>query len=135
MRRCSRCGEWKPVDEFSKRRGDSRQSWCRVCSREYQRGRPRLLLAKQLLRKAKVGSCADCGVLYPPYVMDFDHRPGERKVANITVLVKRGAPKAVLLAEMAKCDLVCANCHRERTYQRTLAKDKAAQGSAAVAQW
>ncbi|MBL8795151.1 MAG: hypothetical protein JNM56_14690 [Planctomycetia bacterium] len=56
--------------------------------------------------------------------MDFDHRPGERKVANLTVLVKRGAAKEVILAEMAKCDLVCVNCHRERTYQRTTAKNE-----------
>jgi hypothetical protein len=66
--------------------------------------------------------CADCGVRYPHYVLDYDHRPGCQKRANLSILVKRGAKKEVLLAEIAKCDLVCANCHRARTYQRKKAK-------------
>ena len=54
-------------------------------------------------------------------------------MANVNVLAKRGAPKDVLLAEMAKCDLVCANCHRIRTWQRR--KGKVEQTTkAAVAQ-
>jgi hypothetical protein len=50
--------------------------------------------------------------------LDYDHRPSEEKKANVSILVKRGAARDVILAEMAKCDLVCANCHRIRTYQR-----------------
>lgn len=61
--------------------------------------------------------CIDCGRSYPPYVMDFDHRRGEHKKANVAELVsgRRGSLKTVL-AEIAKCDLLCANCHRERTH-------------------
>jgi hypothetical protein len=85
----------------------------------YQRGRPRTLLAKRLVRAAKSNQpCADCGVRYPHYVLDYDHRPGGQKRANVNVLVKRGAKEEVLLAEIAKCDLVCANCHRVRTFRR-----------------
>lgn len=58
--------------------------------------------------------CADCGIVYAPYVMDFDHIKGT-KVAGIATLAGNGA-RAALLRELPKCELVCANCHRERTY-------------------
>lgn len=78
-------------------------------------------VAKRRLRKEvedlKRKPCSDCKVSYPPWVMDFDHRPGEVKVASVAVLVNRNRRKAAL-AEIEKCDLVCANCHRERTHSR-----------------
>jgi hypothetical protein len=49
--------------------------------------------------------------------MDFDHVRGE-KVANVSVLVAGGASRRRVLAEIAKCEVVCANCHRERTHGR-----------------
>jgi len=52
--------------------------------------------------------------------MDFDHRPGEVKVDSVTRLVMH--PPSVLSAEIAKCDLICANCHRIRTRKRKLEK-------------
>jgi hypothetical protein len=76
------------------------------------------LTAKRIVREAKNQPCADCGIQYPYYVMDLDHRPGSGKLANMTRLVNRGRSKEVLEAEIAKCDVVCANCHRMRTYQR-----------------
>src|SRR5262245_19628705 len=115
---CPRCGETKALEAFAKRRGNGRQSYCQACVRLYQRGRPRVLLAKRLVRGLKNRPCSDSGVQYPHYVLDFDHRPGEIKLANLKVLVKQGAAKDVLLAEIAKCDLVCANCHRVRTFRR-----------------
>ena len=59
--------------------------------------------------------CVDCGIRYPPYVMEFDHRPSEKKLFRISAGINR--KKAVLLVEMAKCDIVCANCHRIRTHK------------------
>lgn len=61
--------------------------------------------------------CTDCGDQFPPSVMDFDHMRGE-KVAEVSALVgSRGSLKRIL-AEIEKCDLVCANCHRLRTARR-----------------
>jgi hypothetical protein len=68
---------------------------------------------REAIRKLKSKPCMDCGVQYPYYVMDFDHK-GD-KVAKVSFLSK-GAPMEVVLKEIAKCDLVCANCHRIRTY-------------------
>lgn len=47
--------------------------------------------------------------------MDFDHVDGT-KVANINIL--RNYSTQALSEELAKCELVCSNCHRERTWQR-----------------
>jgi hypothetical protein len=69
------------------------------------------------IRKAKAGPCHDCGNLFPHYVMDFDHRPGTVKFCDPAQLHKYGSWKRVH-EELAKCDLVCANCHRIRTHQR-----------------
>jgi hypothetical protein len=62
--------------------------------------------------------CADCGVSYPPYVMDLDHIPGSNKITNVAELVGTGASWKRIELELAKCEVVCANCHRERTYVR-----------------
>ena len=61
--------------------------------------------------------CADCGVSYPPYVMQFDHL-GEDKDRDIATLTRSPVSLARLMAEIAKCEVVCANCHAERTHKR-----------------
>jgi len=59
--------------------------------------------------------CADCGKQYPFYVMQFDHIDG--KVANVAKLsVSTTLPR--VMEEIAKCELVCANCHAARTWTR-----------------
>jgi len=72
---------------------------------------------KAKLRELKDLPCMDCGECYPHYVMDFDHRPGTQKLCKPSDLVTLGSWR-VFYEEIAKCDLVCANCHRERTFQR-----------------
>lgn len=69
------------------------------------------------LTEVKSVPCMDCGLRYPYYVMDLDHREGEEKLANPSDLVNCLSWKK-MKAEVAKCDVVCSNCHRERTYQR-----------------
>lgn len=71
------------------------------------------------LQALKAGPCVDCGDTFPPECMDFDHVRGE-KVANVGSLTTFSNVK--LMAEIAKCDLVCANCHRIRTQARRLAR-------------
>jgi hypothetical protein len=69
-----------------------------------------------LLRAAKDKPCADCGVSYPPYVMDLDHL--RDKVEIVGRLVAKSASYKRIQDEIAKCEVVCSNCHRERTHRR-----------------
>lgn len=61
-------------------------------------------------------SCTDCGISYPYYVMQFDHVTN--KEAGISRMVGDGYSIKRLDEEIAKCELVCANCHMERTQSR-----------------
>lgn len=61
--------------------------------------------------------CLDCGETYPHYMMDFDHVTGV-KVGNIEKIAREGDMDK-LLKEISKCDLICANCHRHRTFMRS----------------
>lgn len=70
-----------------------------------------------IIQDAKSVPCADCKVSYPTYVMQFDHLDAAAKEFNIGVIGPT-AGRSRLLAEIAKCDVVCANCHAERTHQR-----------------
>lgn len=63
--------------------------------------------------------CADCKKKYPHYVMDFDHIPGKKKNFEMAA-GKWNQGWGKLLAEIAVCEIVCANCHRERTQKRIL---------------
>lgn len=68
------------------------------------------------LLKEKRG-CFDCRNKFPHYVLEFDHRPGEIKIDNVTRVLKNyGAEMA--WKEVSKCDVVCSNCHKVRTYMR-----------------
>jgi hypothetical protein len=80
--------------------------------------------SRKLVIMLKTGRyCMDCKIEYPHYLMDFDHRPGVIKVGNIYDIAREG-DIAKLLAEIVKCDLICANCHRHRTYMRTAGVDR-----------
>lgn len=83
------------------------------------RKRLRQELRRELDEYKSTTPCADCGQTYPHYVMDFDHVRGE-KMANVSHLARSHGSRTRLFAEIAKCDLVCANCHRERTQQRLI---------------
>lgn len=66
----------------------------------------------------KSGPCADCGKCYDPVCMDWDHLPGFEKKFNVSAMVRNTYSREAIEAEIAKCELVCANCHRIRTKQR-----------------
>jgi hypothetical protein len=57
----------------------------------------------------------DCGHTFPPECMDWDHVRGKKRyMVSSSPLPSR----ATYLSEIAKCDLVCSNCHRIRTQRR-----------------
>lgn len=65
--------------------------------------------------------CADCGGFFDPWCMDFDHVRGV-KVAQVGACIRRGV--WALWAEMGKCDVVCALCHRQRTKSRGMTAEQ-----------
>ena len=71
---------------------------------------------KVFIQESKNTPCKDCGKSYPSYVMHFDHlRDKEFHIGNAmsgSYSIRR------LVAEMKKCEVVCANCHAIRTHER-----------------
>src|SRR5436305_10116394 len=130
---CSKCKVNKPVSEFNFKSTATgmRQSYCKECgkqlTRRHYRNNKRQYLdrnvrsymkRRELVRQIKTRACADCGIQYPFYVMDFDHREGEIKEYELN-RIDRMTTRA-LLREIEKCDVVCSNCHRVRTYKRRI---------------
>lgn len=69
----------------------------------------------QLVRDSRTRPCQDCGGTFPWYVMEFDHVRGQKKF-SIARATSRGINQ--VREEIAKCEVVCANCHAARTYHR-----------------
>jgi hypothetical protein len=75
---------------------------------------------RSLLARLRTGRCADCGVTYPHYVMEFDHRDPSTKMIRRSQWWRLSRQR--VLDEAAKCDLRCRNCHRARTFQQRTAR-------------
>ena len=72
---------------------------------------------KEFVDELKNKPCMDCKNRFPSVCMDFDHRDETQKKFNIAAMIGQGGfSLETLKAEIAKCDLVCANCHRIRTH-------------------
>lgn len=78
-------------------------------------------LKRELVARLRDVPCMDCKQSYPSYVMEFDHTRGA-KLFSIAKAVTQGYK--ALSEELLKCDVVCANCHLVRTYDK-----KQTQGS------
>jgi hypothetical protein len=79
-------------------------------------------LARYLKDIKEKNPCMDCKVSYPYYMMDFDHVRGTKQ-ANVAELINTLSKKR-LDAEIAKCEIVCSNCHRARTHDRKSRKNE-----------
>lgn len=113
----------------NKTKPDGKHNMCKQCKKEYNK----LYYAKtkdihnpsryerRKKEKDDIGSyikeykesrpCADCGNFYPSYVMDFDHqRDKSFTIGNRQYIMNQ------VKAEIEKCEVVCSNCHRERTH-------------------
>jgi hypothetical protein len=100
-------------DKKERYRGTNRE-------RERAQDRAQNLKRRAFIDELKSAPCTDCGVTFPPECMDFDHIPEKgEKVAPVGHLFS-SASQERLEAEIAKCELVCSNCHRIRTKNRRL---------------
>jgi hypothetical protein len=134
LRKCYRCCELKPEADFSWRRKakGQRDSFCRPCrsaygKEHYEKNRRRYIeqagkvkrrvaleRTRYLIEFFKTHPCVDCGEL-DPVVLEFDHLR-DKSFAIGPQLSRRSWQS--ILAEIEKCEVVCANCHRKRTARR-----------------
>jgi len=85
--------------------------------------RSRYRTKKKFLDSLKEGKpCLDCGGVFHHWQMEYDHRPGTVKIRNVSNMKHYLLDK--IMEEIAKCDLVCSNCHQDRTYRRKQQKAK-----------
>lgn len=134
MKRCKFCNRDKPLADFGKwsKSKDGHYYKCKECRNDYNRkyyaSNPR---RRQLVRKCdndirkrnksnvleykKTHSCVDCGET-EPLLLEFDHL--RDKEHNLGDMVRCGYSWNRILAEIAKCEVVCVVCHRYRTRER-----------------
>ncbi len=127
---CTKCGVEKDIEEFPLRSRftSRRQSYCKDCrkiygvewyqrNKDYQKQNAkkhsqkyRQNLKEYVLDYLSTHPCTSCGES-DPRVLEFHHARGEKE-NDITHLVGRGSSLDSLIAEIEKCDVLCANCHR-----------------------
>jgi hypothetical protein len=120
LKHCGGCDQNLPMDtEHFFRSGKGWQALCKTCFSTRYSGRH-----IQRVRDLKDGKpCMDCGESFPFYVLDYDHRPDVEKKGEIAKMVSGTYTWEKILEEIAKCDLICANCHRKRTWLRATGVD------------
>lgn len=127
---CSDCEKAKPVSEFYRHHSKGYQNTCKICKAAYNKSH--YLRNKEKYRDSakaykkkyrdwynslKDGPCTDCGEKFHHAAMHFDHL--EDKSFGLAIGKAKLTPKKEMLKEISKCELVCANCHSVRTWNRT----------------
>jgi len=129
-KRCSTCELVLAATEFNRRASarDGLQARCRACCRVwYEEHREehianvyrrnfayRAVLAEKIADYLADHPCVDCGET-DLRCLEFDHRDRKTKTAGISFLLRDARSWSVLLGEIDKCDVRCANCHRRKT--------------------
>ena len=133
-KKCHRCGEPKPADDFAwrQRAQGRRDSFCRPCRSAYGKEHYRAnkqryidqaaIVKRRVLRQRTIylidyfqtHPCVDCGER-DPIVLEFDHLRDKSFAIGQAL---HGYRWQTILDEIAKCEVVCANCHRRRTARR-----------------
>lgn len=130
---CSKCGV-VGEEHFSpsRVREGKKRDWCRACcyarTRERMKSNPRLMVdAQKASRNRKYlyisqykveRGCRDCGEKHPA-CLDLHHRDPSQKKERISKLAAENASMERIKAEMGKCDVLCANCHRKHHWAET----------------
>ncbi len=135
VKKCPRCQLVLDASVFgkSKAKADGLQSHCKPCRKETNRAyylrtpernpqrqarnvRARAEANAYVLEYLAAHPCVDCGES-DIVVLEFDHVRDEKE-HTISSLISRGSGLATIAAEIAKCEVRCANCHRRVTARR-----------------
>ena len=97
--------------DFKAREAAAMKRWRRNHPAEYkQKYQEAERKKRQILLDARVAGCRMCGET-DPSCLDFHHRNPSEKEGHIGLFRRFGTKR--LLAEIAKCEVLCANCHRK----------------------
>jgi len=108
-----------PYKDIQKRREAEKRYYYKNLDLYKNKNINRKKMLLEFVNSLKDKPCMDCGGTYPTFVMDFDHRDRKQKVSTISRVIRDMWSKERILSEIKKCDLVCANCHRIRTYKKS----------------
>lgn len=119
-KRCGLCKEQLDLDKFYRDKSGSGgySSRCKPCdnARKALKENAATRNKQSLIRHVKNHPCERCTLSWPSYVMQFDHLPEHEKRFEISGY--RNAPLTDLALEIAKCQLLCANCHAVVSHER-----------------
>ena len=138
MKKCTTCKYDKELSEFNKNksRKDGLNTVCKECSRNRSKQyyaengeihkdnvvnrnrKHRKVLQNYVIQYLNNHPCTDCGNT-DLRVLEFDHLPQFIKSKDISRLLACCVSVSTLEKEIAKCDVVCANCHKIRTVERS----------------
>jgi hypothetical protein len=108
-KRCPRCETEKSTDDFYKRRDGQASPYCKPCTNAQTTERTQALKREAVAYKG--GACQVCGYARCLAALDFHHLdPSGKEFAIGRVRCKS---LESIKAELDKCALLCANCHRE----------------------
>jgi len=114
-RACKVCKETRHKNDFSVMHTGYLHSYCIPCKRKYERenSNKRKRSTKEFLKEIKEqAECSDCKNQFSYWQMDYDHITSD-KLKSINKMQTGSLDE--LKKEISKCELVCANCHRNRT--------------------
>lgn len=116
FKKCTLCSETKPLEDFGKNKvySSGYPNQCKAC--RSIGGKVRKAEKTEFLRFVKQEQgCVDCGYAEHPAALQFDHVADDKEHHPADLC---GQGWGVLLKEIQKCEVVCANCHSVRTYDR-----------------
>lgn len=129
LKHCSVCKKLQPKTEYYKwnKTKDGLMSRCKSChstkQKAFREGNKEHVQAQTQARRNALklkavlylgDQCADCLQKYPLCVYDFHHIDPSTKENDVGSLIQ--SSWEFVKAELDKCVLLCANCHRCRHY-------------------
>jgi transposase len=106
---CPKCKSCLPLSQFYKRKNNTPGSWCKRCMAEQVVERQHRYKSDAVSYRG--GACVSCGFRHYHGALEFHHLDPSKKETRISKLTQSPL-SAEGLAELDKCALLCANCHR-----------------------